>query len=200
MKSLFVIAVLGATLAVPLPVRAQQADDPAIGQNGEPDLAIEVHQLKAEIDRLSRELERVSGELEKLQNDHRAQQAAAPAPAKEVALAPRPPTPTATLAAPTSTKPTRPKADAVKANPTSAKGNPALQPTSAETDDRTPSTVLVFQDGRHIEARNYAIVGQTVWVYTEQDSKRFPLSDLNVEETRRTNAERGVAFQLPPTK
>ena len=46
----------------------------------------------------------------------------------------------------------------------------------AETD--APMTVLVFQDGHRTEARNYAIVGQTLWIYTEQDSKKVPFFPL----------------------
>jgi hypothetical protein len=201
MKSrLAIVLVVILNLAVAVHSRAQQPEDASAGQNGEPDLAAEVHQLKSEIDRLSRELERVSAELERLQNEHAAEQVVSAAPAPEAAPAPAV-TPTAPAPAPSTPrggpaspqpKPARGKAAAAKvASP------PPAQPGNEENG---PNTVLVFQDGRHIEARNYAIVGQTVWVYTEQDSKRFPLADLNVEETHRANAERGIAFQLPPTR
>jgi hypothetical protein len=194
MKSRFALILLLLSLAAPVIGRAQQPDDAAAaGQNGEPDLAAEVHQLKTEIDRLSRELERVSAELERLQNDHAAEQVVSAVPNQETALASAP--------APAVT----PKPAPALPTPKTTRGKPAAKPANAspqalpEAEDKTPTTMLVFQDGRHIEARNYAIVGQAVWVYTEQDSKRFPLTDLNVEETRRANAERGVAFQVPPS-
>ena len=187
------LIVLLFSLVAPVTGRAQQPDDAAAaGQNEEPDLAAEVHQLKTEIDRLSRELERVSAELERLQNEHAAEQVVSAVPTQEAALASAPAPAVTSKPAPASLapKPTRGKPTAKAAN-----ASPQAAP---EAEDKTPTTMLVFQDGRHIEARNYAIVGQTVWVYTEQDSKRFPLTDLNVEETRRANAERGIAFQVPP--
>jgi hypothetical protein len=61
-------------------------------------------------------------------------------------------------------------------------------------------TVLVFQDGHRTEARNYAIVGQTLWIYTEQDSKKVPLADLDVNATKNANSDRGIVFQMPNTK
>ena len=61
-------------------------------------------------------------------------------------------------------------------------------------------TVLVFRDGHKTEAVNYAIVGQTLWIYTETDSKKMPLADLDVAATKSANSDRGVTFQVPPTK
>ena len=135
------------------------------------DLATEVQQLKAEVERLSRELERVSAELERLQNDQAARERT---PVREE----KPPA----------------------GRPATATKKTNAAPPAPEADEPAPLTVLVFQDGHRLECRNYAIVGQTLWVYTEQDSKKFPLSDLNVEETRRANSDRGLAFQVPPSR
>jgi len=60
-------------------------------------------------------------------------------------------------------------------------------------------TLLIFRDGRQIEAQGYAVVGQTIWILSEQTSTRVPLSDLDIEATQRANAERGVRFLLPRT-
>jgi len=147
------------------------AQQPAETAPAEGDLNTEMQQLKAEVERLSRELERVSAELEKLQNDRAQSQAPAVREVKPPAAKPA----------------------------TTAKAAPAPAPSATEADEPAPLTVLVFEDGRRIECRNYAIVGQTLWVYTEQDSKKFPLSSLNVQETTRANADRGLAFQVPPT-
>jgi len=58
-------------------------------------------------------------------------------------------------------------------------------------------TVLVFKD-RHIqEVSNYAIVGQTLWVFTEQRATKVALALLDVDATTRLNDERGVDFRLP---
>ncbi|SRR6266498_432206 len=71
---------------------------------------------------------------------------------------------------------------------------PQPQPSAAE---KTPTTILAFRDGRRSEIQNYAIVGQTVWVLTEQRARKIPVSDLDVEATRSVNADRGVDFRFP---
>ena len=72
----------------------------------------------------------------------------------------------------------------------------ALQPRSS-VDEVTSSTVLVFRDGHRSEVRNYAIVGQTLWVFTQQRARKIPVSDLDVEATKKVNAGRGVEVPLP---
>jgi len=193
MKPLFAALVLAGGLLSSASVPAQQAPDPGNDQNSPPDLAAEVQQLKSEIERLSRELERVSGELERMQGEHAAEEVPPPA-AQQAALTP--PTSAPAPSAPAAKPPIPVRVARGKGTP--VKTNPVPQ-ANPESDERS-TTTLVFQDGKKIEAQNYAIVGQTLWVYTEQDSKRFPLTDLNVEETRRANAERGVGFQLPPSR
>jgi len=63
--------------------------------------------------------------------------------------------------------------------------------------DRTATTMLVFRDGHRSEIQNYAIVGQMLWVFTEQRARKLPVSDLDVEATRKFNADRGVDFRFP---
>jgi hypothetical protein len=58
-------------------------------------------------------------------------------------------------------------------------------------------TVLIFRDGHQSEVRNYAIVGQTLWALTEQRARKLPLSDLDMEATKKVNADRGVEMGLP---
>jgi hypothetical protein len=72
----------------------------------------------------------------------------------------------------------------------------ALQPRPA-VEDKTASTILVFHDGRRSEVQNFAIVGQALWVFTEQRARKIPDSDLDVEATKEVNAGRGVDFRLP---
>jgi hypothetical protein len=67
----------------------------------------------------------------------------------------------------------------------SAVSKPSAEPTK---------TVLVFRDGRRQEVANYAIAGQTLWILSEQSAKRVPLSELNLEQTKQQNAERGLDF------
>lgn len=58
-------------------------------------------------------------------------------------------------------------------------------------------TVLVFRDGRRMEIQNYAIAGQTLWVFNERQAKKYPLSELNLAATTAANEQRGVQFSAP---
>lgn len=192
-----VVAVIGlATLT-----RAQEpSEPPSQGQGqgqGQPadtgaavqpapdaDLAAEVQQMRTEIEQLKGQVAQLTSVVQDLQA---AQAAPAAAPPK-----PTPPAPAKAAAMPRSKKT---PATAGKKSPTPAPA--AVTPTADET---PASTVLVFQDGHRVEARNYAIVGQTLWIYTEDDSKKMPLSELDVTATKNANSDRGIVFQLPPSK
>lgn len=71
------------------------------------------------------------------------------------------------------------------------------------TDAREPTpiepTVLVFRDGHKQEVTNYAIMGQTLWVFDARTQK-FAVSDLDVPATVKANDDRGVDFQVPKAK
>jgi hypothetical protein len=60
-----------------------------------------------------------------------------------------------------------------------------------------PITVLVFRDGHRLDVRDYAIVGETLWILTDQRATKVPLSELDLEETIQENQERGITFPLP---
>jgi hypothetical protein len=57
--------------------------------------------------------------------------------------------------------------------------------------------VLVFRDGHKQEVRNYAIVGQTLWDFSAKGTRKIPLTDLDLDTTRKLNDDRGVEFVLP---
>jgi hypothetical protein len=71
---------------------------------------------------------------------------------------------------------------------------------SAANSQPQPATVVVFQDKHTEEVRNYAIVGETLWIFTEERSRKVPLSDLDVPATQKANEDRGVDFRLPEQK
>ncbi len=71
---------------------------------------------------------------------------------------------------------------------------PPEQPSAPE--NITP-TVLVFKDGHEQEVRNYAIVGQTLYILESFSAKKVPLADLDLKATVQANDERGVEFVLP---
>ena len=74
---------------------------------------------------------------------------------------------------------------------------PAPATTPAGPNREMPATVLIYRDGRRAEVHNYAIVGQTVWTFNERVATKIPLSSLDVESTRKANAERGMDFIVP---
>jgi len=59
------------------------------------------------------------------------------------------------------------------------------------------ATVLVFRDRHSEEIQNYAIVGKTLWVFTEQRARKIPIAELNVPATTKANEARGIDFRLP---
>ena len=72
---------------------------------------------------------------------------------------------------------------------------PAPQPESRSAVS-TP-TLLVFRDKHTQEVQNYAIVGGTLWIFSEQRATKLPLSWLDIEATTKANEDRGVNFQVP---
>ena len=69
-------------------------------------------------------------------------------------------------------------------------------PSPRPAPEQAPPTVLVFRDGHRSQVQNYGIVGQTLWVFTEQHAK-YPLSDLDLPATKSANEKRGIEFALP---
>lgn len=63
--------------------------------------------------------------------------------------------------------------------------------------EQEPETALVFRDKHVEEVRNYAISGATLWVLSDQNPKRIPLAQLDLDATVKMNDDRGVDFQIP---
>ncbi len=158
--------------AVPPTTQSTPDGQASVQAAQDPDTANQIQQLQAAIDQLQQQVSRLTSAVEELQADRTESVKPAAAPRGKG-------------------KPTIPpkKISSVAQTPAAP---------VAETD--APMTVLVFQDGHRTEARNYAIVGQTLWIYTEQDSKKVPLGDLDVNATKNANSDRGIVFQMPNTK
>jgi hypothetical protein len=60
-------------------------------------------------------------------------------------------------------------------------------------------TLLVFRDGHKQEVTNYAIMGQTVYIFDNR-TKKISLADLDVPATIKANDDQGVEFEVPKTK
>jgi hypothetical protein len=81
-----------------------------------------------------------------------------------------------------------------------ARSTPAPRPAPADAQPATsimPDTVLVFRDQHKQEVRNYAIVGQTLWNFAPQRTKKIPLADLDLPATIKANDDQGVTFRVP---
>lgn len=72
----------------------------------------------------------------------------------------------------------------------------AAQP-PAPPEPKPPKTILIFRDGHALEVQNYAIVGDTLWVLSDQSSQRVPLALLNLSATEGANESRGLEFEPP---
>ncbi|MGA9040667.1 MAG: hypothetical protein WB421_09050 [Terriglobales bacterium] len=59
------------------------------------------------------------------------------------------------------------------------------------------STLLVFRDQHTQDVQNYAIVGETLWVFDAQKASKIPVDDLDIPATTKANDDRGVDFRLP---
>ncbi len=75
-----------------------------------------------------------------------------------------------------------------------AAAKPVPQPPEAQI---RGDTVLVFRDGHSEEIENYAIIGKTLWVFTEQRARKVPIAELNVPATTKANEARGIDFRVP---
>lgn len=77
----------------------------------------------------------------------------------------------------------------------SAYPQPAGPGSSTSAVPPASSTIFVFRDGRRITARNYAITGQTLWIFDEHVSHRYLIADLDRAATEQMNS--GVELRLP---
>src|SRR5208282_4760693 len=77
-----------------------------------------------------------------------------------------------------------------------SRGAPSAEP-SLGAEEKPPTTLLVYRDGHQVEVQDYAILGKTLWVFSNQMTRRVPLADLDLAATQRVNGERGVDFVAP---
>jgi hypothetical protein len=78
-----------------------------------------------------------------------------------------------------------------------SRSSDAPSPQLESRSEASAQTLLVFRDKHTQEVQNYAIVGGTVWVFSEQRATKLPLSWLDIEATSKANEDRGLDFQLP---
>jgi hypothetical protein len=70
-----------------------------------------------------------------------------------------------------------------------------ITPPPADVKPNDP-TILVFRNGKKQEVRNYAIMGDSLYVFDE-GRKKLALADLDLPATIKANDDRGVEFKVP---
>jgi hypothetical protein len=80
--------------------------------------------------------------------------------------------------------------------PSREQPRPAALQSKPQFEEKTATTMVVFRDGHRSEVQNFAVVGQTLWVFTVQRARKIRISDLDVEATKEVNADRGIDFRL----
>jgi|SRR5208283_34934 len=64
-----------------------------------------------------------------------------------------------------------------------------------------PPLILVFRDGTRTEVRDFAVVGQMFWDLSGHPTRKYPISQLNIEASIQANEDRGVEFpEVPQAK
>jgi hypothetical protein len=84
--------------------------------------------------------------------------------------------------------------DRLQSPPQPAAAPQATRPASA---DASSTATLVFRDGHTEQVDNYAVVGRTLWLFSEQRARKVPLAEINIEATEQTNQQRGIDLHLP---
>lgn len=87
-----------------------------------------------------------------------------------------------------------------QSSPAAAAAPASVPVQTAKAEEPPTPTTLVFRDGRRSKVENYAIVGNTLWVFSEQRRKKIPIAELDVKATQQANADQGVDFVLPSGK
>ena len=72
-------------------------------------------------------------------------------------------------------------------------------PSGNETKEPGRASVLVFRDQRREEVHNYAIVGQTLWIFSPQRTEKIPLAEIDLAASAKANQDRGVEFHIVGT-
>jgi hypothetical protein len=75
--------------------------------------------------------------------------------------------------------------------------DPPPAPSVADLKPGEP-TVLVFRDGHKQQVTNYAIMGDTLYVF-DQARKKIALADLDMAATVKANDDQGLEFKVPST-
>jgi hypothetical protein len=59
---------------------------------------------------------------------------------------------------------------------------------------QNPSIVLVLNNGKKLQVKNYAVMGQDIWDFSTQPTKRIAVSDVNVMASKAATEANGAEF------
>ena len=62
--------------------------------------------------------------------------------------------------------------------------------------DDGPSATLIFRDGLQLAVKNYAVSGDTIWVLDDHNTRKVPLSKIDIAATQKINDQNGVEIHL----
>ena len=71
---------------------------------------------------------------------------------------------------------------------------------SWSTQEPGAAATFAFRDGRLITTHNYAIAGQTLWIFSENTAHKYALAELDRAKTEQVNAASGVELHLPEAR
>ena len=63
-------------------------------------------------------------------------------------------------------------------------------------EDKSPATVFIFKDGHQLETRNYAIMGGTLFDFSDKLLRKIQIDELDSAATVKANDDRGVLVKL----
>lgn len=91
--------------------------------------------------------------------------------------------------------------DRTPAKPAAKESAPESENTGAKPEpaDTTPATIFIFKDGRKLETQNYAILGQTLYDFSNNGMKKIKLDDLDLDATKKANDNLGITLKFPST-
>jgi hypothetical protein len=76
----------------------------------------------------------------------------------------------------------------------------ARPPGGSWTVQEQGAATFIFRDGRHITSQNYAIAGQTLWIFSEHTAHKYSVAELDRAATDQVNAANGVELRLPEAR
>jgi hypothetical protein len=62
--------------------------------------------------------------------------------------------------------------------------------------EETPSAplTLVLRDGKQVEMKSYAVMGQQIWDFSSQPIKKIDIASINLEASRKATEANGGEF------